>query len=95
MEQATLRYAEELQQKKNHFFWPSLWKKAYFWLLIYYKGEVNHSGLQVTNYRPIFSQKIELDKVGIVISQDIHYKHHHRELLMDLHWFVPVVLSIR
>lgn len=66
MEQATLRYAEELQQKKNHFFWPSLWKKAYFWLLIYYKGEVNHSGLQVTNYRPIFSQKIKLDKVGII-----------------------------
>lgn len=26
MEQATLRYAEELQQKKNHFFWPSLSK---------------------------------------------------------------------
>lgn len=71
MEQATLRYAEELQQKKNHFFWPSLWKKAYFWLLIYYKGEVNHSGLQVTNYRPIFSQKIKLDKVGLEVKHNL------------------------
>jgi hypothetical protein len=62
MERALLPYAEEFRQKKNHFFWPSLWKKAYFWLNNNDKGEVNYSGLQMINSRPFLIQKLNLTK---------------------------------